>query len=225
MENYRSVKRLGFLLFFTLFCLLISSCCWFDSDECKDCFEDANLFFPLNVSNVEITRTFQPTYVGTQFFPEGTVVGVLPNIVAFNEFFSIEREAPGTGIRILYFWNRDTPPVFTDLQEGELITFYKTVVNQRLDNSIDCVFQTAEEVKSILDVKIRAENGEEVGRRIVEQTIFNIPAGQYATFNFEFEYLRCGDYEFDIQIDPEGRLRETSVEDNNFSEVKTDFCF
>ena len=99
------------------------------------------------------------------------------------------------------------------------------MVNQRLDNSIDCVFQTVEEVSSILDVKIRAQDGEEVGRRTVEKTIFNIPAGQYATFSFEFEYLICGNYEFNIEIDPSGRLSETTVKDNNFSEVKTDFCF
>nr|WP_321411283.1 hypothetical protein [uncultured Allomuricauda sp.] len=225
MENNSGVRKSYSILLFVLLSISSNSCCWFNEDACKDCFEKANLFFPSTVSNLQITRTFQPTYIGFQFYPQGTVVGVLPNVIAFNEFFSIEREMPGTNIKVIYFWNRDTPPAFTDLQEGELITFYKTVVNRRIDNSVDCIFQTAEEVKSILDVKIKAENGEEVGRRTVEQTIFNIPAGQYATFNFEFEYLVCGNYEFNIEIDPEGRLTETSVKDNNFSEVKTNFCF
>lgn len=225
MEDFYSIKRGIGTIFLVVFAFFLSSCCWFDTKACKECFEEANLFFPLTVSNVEITRTFQPTFVGNQFFPQGTVVGVLPNVMAFNEFFSIERVAPGTNAVVLYFWNRDTPPAFTNLQEGERITFYKTVVNQRLDNSIDCVFQTVEEVSSILDVKIRAQDGEEVGRRTVEKTIFNIPAGQYATFSFEFEYLICGNYEFNIEIDPSGRLSETTVKDNNFSEVKTDFCF
>lgn len=208
-----------------LICICSSSCCWFNPKECEDCFEDPNLWFPETVTGIEITRTSIPTWVGQTFYQFGTTVGVLPNNVAINEFFSVTRKAPGTNQDFIYFWNANTPPIFDRLNEGEKITFYKTVVNLKPDAFDECFFTEAEQVKSILDVKIKNREDGVLGERRVERTITNIPAGQYATFSFEFEFLACGNYEFDIQIDPEGKLSETSVIDNNFSETKTNFGF
>lgn len=205
---------------------MLFGCCWFDPDECKDCFEDPNLFFPNFVTNVEITRTFQPTFLGFQYFPNGVSIGVFNNTIAFNEFFSVTRFVPELNQNVIFFWNRDTPPNFTNLNSGELVTYYKSVFNTRQDNSLECIFADVEEVTSVLDVRVRAnDNGEIIGTRRVEKTIFNIPSGQYATFNFEFEFIACGNYEFDIQIDPEGQLSETSVIDNNYSETQENFGF
>ncbi len=205
--------------------LLFGSCCWIDPDSCEDCFEDANLWFPDFVYNVKITQTFIPTYVGGSFYPQGTVVFVNQQ-GAFNEFFSVKKYAPAIGREAIFFWNRDVPPNFFSLEDGERITYYKTVVNTRQDNSIECVFAEVEEVKSILDVRVRSnENGEIIGTRKVEKTIFNIPSGKYGTFDFTFDFIACGNYEFDIQIDPEGQLSETSVIDNNYSEAQEDFGF
>ena len=205
--------------------ILLQSCCWFQ-DDCDTCFEDANLWFPETVTNVEITRTFQPTFIGNQFYPNGTSVGVYNNVLVYNEFFSVTKYVQGINQNVIFFWNRDTPPNFASLEEGEVVTYYKTVVNRRLDNSIECSFANVEEVKSILEVRVRTnDTGEIIGQREVEQTIFNIPSGQYGTFNYSFEFLACGNYEFDIQIDPEGQLSETSINDNNYSEVQENFGF
>ena len=74
---------------------------------------------------------------------------------------------------------------------------------------------------------MRSENGDIVGERIVEETIFEIPSGGSAFFNFEFVFFQCGIYEFNIEIDPDGQLTETSIIDNNFSDVHPNFgnCF
>ncbi|MEM5565372.1 hypothetical protein WNY78_09660 [Psychroserpens sp. AS72] len=214
-------KKIGIVIFFTL----LQSCCWFN-DDCDECFEDANLWFPETVTNIEITRTLQPTFIGNQFYPNGTSVGVFNNVFVYNEFFSVTKYVQGINQNVIFFWNRDTPPNFSNLEDGEIVTYYKTVVNRRFDNSLECAFANVEEVKSILEVRVRTnDTGEIIGQREVEQTIFNIPSGQYGTFHYSFEFLACGNYEFDIQIDPEGQLSETSVNDNNYSEVQEDFGF
>lgn len=208
-----------------MLCFCLSGCCWFNTKECEDCFEEPNLWFPNTVTNIDIVNTNIPTWVGQTFYQFGRSVGVSPNDVAINEFFSVKRKAPGTNQEFIFFWNVDNPPVFDRLFEGEIITLYKTVVNLKPDVFDECLFTTAEEVKSVLDVKIRNREDGLIGKRTVEKTLFSIPAGQHATFSFEFEFLACGNYEFDIQIDPEGKLSETSIIDNNFSETKTNFGF
>lgn len=215
------MERRSKILVYCLIILVVQSCCWFK--KCDECFEDANLWFPDQVTNVEIARSYGPTYVSGVYYPSGTIVGVTNNVYTFNEFFSVKRYMPEVGQQVTFFWNRNTPPNFTSLEEGEMITYYKTVVNQRVDNSLECVFQEVEEVKSILDVKVRTVNGEIEGTRTVEKTIFNIPSGKYGTFNFEFEFFACGNYEFDITLDPEGQLNETSIIDNNYLEVIPNF--
>ncbi len=223
MESDRYLRLMKYLGIGLLF-LSLQGCCWFG--KCDDCFEDPNLWFPDAVTNVTLTTTFQPTFVGQTYFPAGTAVGVAPGVWATNEFFSVTRFVQGINQNVVFFWNKDTPPNFSNLEEGETIVYYKTVVNQRQDNSLDCIFETAQEVKSVLDVRVRTnDTGEIVGERKVEKTVFNIPSGQYATFSFNFEYLSCGNYEFNIAIDPDGKLSESSVNDNNYSETKTDFGF
>ncbi len=222
--GYQGKLMRNFLL--GLLCLSLSACCWFNPKECEDCFEEPNLWFPETVTNVEITRTSIPTWVGQVFYPAGTTVGVFQNVFVINEFFSVKRTDSATNREFIFFWNANTPPAFDRLFEGEKITFYKTVVNLKPDLANECLFTTAEEVKSVLDVKVRrGEGGTPIGQRSVEKTVLSIPAGQYATFSFEFEFLACGNYEFDIQIDPDGKLAETSINDNNFSETKTNFGF
>lgn len=208
-----------------IFMITINSCCLIDPNSCEECFEDANLWFPIYVYNVEIARSLTPTYVNGVYYPNGTVISA-GNMATYNEFFSVVKYEPFLGQNVTFFWNRNTPPGFTNLLDGEHITFYKTVVNTRQDNSIDCLFQEVEEVKSILEVRVRTnDTGEIIGTRQVERTIFNIPSGQYGTFDFTFEFISCGNYEFDIQIDPEGQLNETSITDNNYSETQQDFGF
>lgn len=225
MGNHCSAMKKFRVFFVFIYFFAISSCCWFNPDSCENCFEDANLWFPPVVYNVEITRTNTPTFINGQYYPFGTVIGVGSG-GAFNEFFSVVKYQPLVGQNVTYFWNRDTLPGFTNLENGEEITFYKTVVNTRQDNSIDCIFEEVEEVTSILDVRVRTnDTGEIIGTRQVEKTIFNIPSGKYGTFNFTFDFIACGNYELDIRIDPEGQLNETSVNDNNYSETQQNFGF
>ncbi|WP_435577452.1 hypothetical protein [Gilvibacter sp.] len=216
-------KTLGLLLLG----VLTVSCCWFDPDECEECFEKANLFFPGTITNTLVATTAEPTFVGFEYFPTGTQVGVANGIFAFNEFFSVRRFVPEIGTEAIFFWNRDTPTPLGQILEGETVTYYKLVANLRADNSLECAFAEAREVKSVLDVRVRAEDGQIVGERTVERTVFEIPSGGTAIFNFQFVFFQCGTYEFDIVIDPEGQLSETSVVDNGFSEVHPNFgvCF
>lgn len=204
-------------------CLLLQACCWFK--ECDECFEDANLWFPDQVTSIEIERTYVPTTINGQYHQFGTSIGVYNGVYAFNEFFAVTRFDSQINQNVKHFWNRDTPPSFANLEEGEIITFYKAVFNQNLENSIECSFQEVQEVSSILEVKVRTDAGDIVGTRTVEQTIFSIPSGKYGVFKFEFEFLSCGNYEFDIEIDPSGQLSETSINDNNYSEEQTNFGF
>lgn len=184
-------------------CILLQSCCWFQ--ECDDCFEDANLWFPEFVTNVEITGTFQPTFIGNQYYPNDVSVIVFNDVLVFNEFFSVTKYVQGIKQNVIFFWNRDTPTNFANLEDGEMVTYYKTVVNQRLDNSLEYAFANVEEVKSILEVRVRInDTGEIIGEQQVEQTIFNIASGKYGYFNYRFEFLSCGNYEFNVQIDPNG---------------------
>jgi len=219
------VKAIKVLLFLSIV-ILFQSCCWFDSD-CNECFDDPNLFFPELITNIpEITRTTRPTFIGQQFYPQGVIVGVPNGVYVFNEFFSVTRFIPEIGQNTTFFWNRDTPPNFTNLIEGETITYYKLVANLRPDNNLECLFTEAREITSVLDVRVRAnDTGEIVGERRVVQTIFEIPAGQFGIFNFEFVFIACGNYEFNIEIDPDGNLTETTTTDNNYSETQENFGF
>ena len=200
--------------------VLLQGCCWFK--DCEECFEDPNLFFPDFVTDVRVDQTTNPTFFGPIYYPTGTILGVPPGSTTFNEFFSVTRFVEGIG-SVTYFWNRDLQTPIGTIMEGETVTYYKMVANTRTDNSLDCLLTEPRQITTVLDVKVRAENGEIIGTREVEKTILEIPSGKTGIFNFDFVFFACGQYEFDIEIDPNGQLAETTVFDNNYSEVHPNF--
>ena len=219
MGRFGTVK----ILLVSVLLLSLQGCCWFQ--DCEECYKDPNLFFPYTVTNIEIARTTNPTFVGQQFSQVGANVVVFEGTFATNEFFSITRFIPEINANTTFFWNRDIPPAFNNLEEGEIITYYKMVQNLNQESSLECIFSKAREVTSVLDVRVRTKGGEIVGERTVTQTVLEIPSGQYGIFKFEFDFLSCGNYEFDIIIDPDGNLTETNVDDNNYTENREDFGF
>jgi hypothetical protein len=196
--------------------ILLSGC------PTKECFENPNLWIPPTVQNITIEEFSNgPTFIGQEYFQFGTSVnsGFSP-----NEFFSVTRFDPVVGIEVTFYWNSITRPPFALganapfglLEVGEVVNVYLTVVNTKVGD-LNCIFASAEEIHSILDVKVRVEDGKIVGEQLIEQTRFDIPAGQHAVFSFPIVYEGLATYSLNLSIDTSGALVETKTTDNNYT--------
>jgi hypothetical protein len=189
----------------------------------EDCYEDPNLTIPPSVYNISLGKgTFNPTYIGPNFYPFGTQDVLIYGSV--NKFYSVERFDATNGNLITFFWSESTPSVFSphlkypfsSLAEGETVTIYVAVFNNKVGRP-DCIYEEAKEVRTILKVNVRVENGVVAGTQTVEQTKYQVPAGKYAVFDFPVLYKGLGDYLLDFTFDSNGSLVETSTTDNNYS--------
>ncbi len=185
--------------------LFSGSCCD------KDCFEDPNLVAPPYVTGLFKLYTPDPIYIGQVFYPYGQEIRVYN---AINRFFSVQRPDVNGNI-ITYYWNDQTPPPFSHLDEDEEVTMYVVIFNNKVGN-FDCIFEEAQIIESELRVRYRVENQQVVGVQKVIETQYKVPAGNYAIFEFPFLYRGDGNYDLNITFSSEG-LSEIDTTDNNYS--------
>ena len=188
----------------------------------EDCFEDPNLMIPPAVYGITLKQpSFGPTYIGQAFYPWGVQDVVI--FQSINKFYSITRFDPVVGM-VSFYWSDSTYPAFmpgaafpfSELQVGETVTIYIAVLNAKPGDP-DCVYETAKEIRSTLEVKSRVENNQVVGTQKVEQTEHQVPAGQYAILKFPIKYKGIGDYSLNLKFDSNGSLVETDTTDNNYT--------
>lgn len=195
--------------------------------SCKeDCYENAKITVPARVTNLIFDKSYLPTFVGSYYYPYGTDVFVTYPQTAQNKLHKITRQSIGGGL-VNYYWNDELPPAFGNVLIGEKITTFFVVFNYEPDQikSIKCQFSSVKEIKSILEVKVRTDStGTITGQRTIEQTLYDIPAGQYKVYQFPITYNICGEYDFNLNIDPNGDLTNTNIVDKNYTQ-KSRFCF
>lgn len=194
---------------------------------CEDCYEDSNLVAPEYVTalygSVEIVPfNSDPVYVGQTYYRHGASVIIYGGATVLNRFFLLKR-IDQLGNSVNFFWNENNLPPFNLYasppfhlpMEGEKINLYMVVFNVK-QGDLSCIFKEAKSVESVLDVKVVVQDGEVIGEQRVVQKKYNIPAGNSAVFNYEFDYQGVGQYLINIDFTSEG-IVETDTMDNNYS--------
>ncbi len=214
-----------------LFLIIVLGSC------CEDCFNDPNLQIPPVLQGtvdavgnpiILVPNKGVDTWVDGRFFQGGVTYFLVPNLQYPNVYFSVERTIESR--RTLFIWNRlNTPQFFFDqneenrfLTEGEVITVYVGVINNKLTFNTNCINVDVQEIESVLDYRFVAQEGQKTGERTITKKETQVSAGTGRIFTYELVFEGPGDYSLDISIDG-GNLVEIDTTDNNYTEARLDF--
>lgn len=195
----------------------------FSSESCEgDCYEDPNLVIPQYVQNIVlIFGNPGPTYIGSAFFPYGTNVNVYNSV---NLFYSVRRFDPALGMTVTFFWSESVDPIFFEgrpypyspLEEGEDVTIYTAVFNNKLPTRADCAYSQAKEIETELKPIMKYEDGKAETVGTLKDKQYNVAAGNYAVFDFPIRYEGPIIYSLGFSFGSNGTLVESSTDDNTF---------
>ena len=212
------MKDLTFHILGFLLCSMIFSC--------VPCEEEADLVIPEFIyGTVQVAQETGYTVIGLQEYPFGSPV-FLSN--SKNEFYSVKRINPFTGIVVTFYWNVNSPPPFFfgapppihPLQLGEEITVHRCVFNQEMPD-FNCLFKSASPSKTEMRTRIRIANGEVVEMNPVSSNTPSIPAGEYRVTSFPIKVGYQGNYQLTFKANSDGSIVERDTSNNTYIERST----
>jgi len=225
MKKFLSSISFGLLVFALLCC---SSC----TDD--ECIEEADLVIPNFISGQQVfmKSEFNYTIINENgyfmHYPYGTNLYVYNGSI--NEFYSVTRTNPYTGLPVTFYWNALSPPPWFfpynanvpggyPLQNFETVNIYKFVYNAALPD-VDCLFKSAGESKTVLEANIiKIVNGEITETEVEEHTAPTEEIGplQYKLVRFPIVLKPGGVYEsFTFKANADNSVPERDLENNEF---------
>ena len=188
----------------------------------KDCEGEADLIIPEYISEtVLVKQEYGATWIGNSFYPYGTDV-FLAN--AYNEFYSVQRYDPWTGYPVKIYWSLSTYYPFSSwdtgvlhpLLEGEQVSVHRCIYNQT-PPTFSCLFSTAAESHTEVDVIVQVVNGEVVDQQHMERNTPSVPPGQYRVIDFPVTVSNGNlEYSFNLTANFDHLIPESDYTNNDY---------
>jgi hypothetical protein len=213
----------------TLFVLLISqtSCDFWNTTTAKR--EKPDLLMPEFISgSVLVASEMRYTFIQNAMYnrwdqyPYGLPVYITNTA---NEFYSLERIDPATGIRIVFYWQSFGPALpfhesnaapFHPLQEGEIVKVHRCVFNQTTQY-VDYAESSAGRSSTRAEITVRV-SGQQIEQSTNKIPTAPIPPGSYTVIEFPITVNINGEYSINFEVDTDDEVDEESNTNNNYIE-------